>query len=61
MRSGSTAGLGFVEVECIRVASEDHVTGLVVDSIVGAGRNIIKELVNSGRCVFCGFCLLVDY
>ena len=43
------------------MADEDNVTGLVGDSIIGVGGHIIKELVNSVCCVFCGYRLLGAY
>ena len=54
MRSGSTTGIGFFDVGFIRVAIKDNITGSVGDCIVGVGSHVVKELVNSGHCVFCG-------
>ena len=54
-------GLGLVEMGCIIVAGEDHVTGLLGDSIIGVVGHIIKDFMNSGICVFFGCGLLGAY
>ena len=61
VRSRLTAGIGFVEVRCIRMVDEGHVTSLVGDSIIVVGVHIFQELFNSGRCVFCVCGLLGTY
>ena len=52
------ACLGFREVRCVTVHSQNHVACSIGDAGILVCHGIVKELVDLLQCVLCGVCLL---
>ena len=57
----SAAGAGCIEVTCVGVCSEVHVTGVLCDTIIRTGGVIVEELVDGSIGCFSGIGLLGGY
>ena len=58
MGADASTCLSGIELCCFRMGSEDHITGLINNSVAGIGGNIIEQLCGGLVFLFCGGCLL---